>query len=48
MVNVVLNFLQAEDWTALDPQYLFIQALLGFGALVIFCYLISIFFDSHL
>lgn len=46
MVDVVLNFLQAGDWTALDPQYLLIQILIGSGILVIFCHLVAIFFDQ--
>lgn len=46
MVDVILNFLQAGDWTALDPQYLWIQIMIGLGVLIIFCHLIAIFFDQ--
>ncbi len=45
MGDAVLNFLQAGDWTALDPQYLLIQILIGLGILVIFCHLVMMLFD---
>ncbi len=46
MAEAILNFLRAGDWTALDPQYLFIGLLVGLGGLVIFCHLVAILFDS--
>jgi hypothetical protein len=46
MVDALLQLLHADDWTALDPQYVVIQILMRVGLLVVVCHVVVLCFDT--